>query len=66
VAVREPFVVRLASAGHIRFGAIRPAHANVFTFVPAEGIQVSGLTRLAHVRKQTMAQAVGSSSSSDT
>jgi DNA-binding MarR family transcriptional regulator len=40
------------------FGDIRPPHANVFTFVPEQGIQVSELTRLAHVRKQTMAQAV--------
>ena len=40
------------------FGDIRPPHANVFTFVPAEGIQVSEITRLARVRKQTMAQAV--------
>lgn len=40
------------------FGDIRPPHANVFTFVPPEGIQVSELTRLARVRKQTMAQAV--------
>ena len=40
------------------FDDIRPPHANVFTFVPPEGIQVSELTRLAHVRKQTMAQAV--------
>ena len=40
------------------FGDIRPPHANIFTFVPPEGIQVSELTRLAHVRKQTMAQAV--------
>ncbi len=40
------------------FGDIRPPHANVFTFVPPEGIHVSELTRLAHVRKQTMAQAV--------
>ena len=40
------------------FGDIRPPHANVFTFVPPEGIQVSKLTQLAHVRKQTMAQAV--------
>lgn len=40
------------------FGDIRPPHANVFTFVPPEGIQVSDLTRLAHVRKQTMAQAI--------
>ena len=45
----------LSDAG---FGDIRPPHANVFTFVPPEGIQVSKLTRLAHVRKQTMAQAV--------
>lgn len=40
------------------FGDIRPPHANVFTFTPPEGIQVSELTRLAHVRKQTMTQAV--------
>lgn len=40
------------------FGDVRPPHANVFTFVPAAGIQVSELTRLARVRKQTMAQAV--------
>ncbi len=37
---------------------IRPAHANVFPFVPPEGISVSGLAELARVRKQTMAQAV--------
>src|SRR3979409_1415283 len=40
------------------FDNIRPHHANVFTFVPPQGIQVSELTLLAHVRKQTMAQAV--------
>jgi DNA-binding MarR family transcriptional regulator len=40
------------------FGDVRPAHANVFTFVRPEGVQVSELTRRAHVRKQTMAQAV--------
>ncbi|MBX9463300.1 MAG: MarR family winged helix-turn-helix transcriptional regulator [Aquamicrobium sp.] len=40
------------------FGDIRPHHANVFTFVPPEGIQVSDLTLKADVRKQTMAQAV--------
>jgi len=40
------------------FGDIRPPHANVFPFVPAEGIQVSELAQLARVRKQTMAQAV--------
>ena len=40
------------------FGDIRPTHANVFPFVPAEGITVSELAELARVRKQTMAQAV--------
>jgi DNA-binding MarR family transcriptional regulator len=40
------------------FGDIRAAHASVFPFVAPEGIQVSELARLAHVRKQTMAQAV--------
>jgi DNA-binding MarR family transcriptional regulator len=45
----------LSEAG---FGDIRPAHANVFPFVPPEGITVSELATLARVRKQTMAQAV--------
>jgi DNA-binding MarR family transcriptional regulator len=45
----------LAEAG---FGDIRPRHANVFPFVPPEGIQVAELAKLAQVRKQTMAQAV--------
>jgi DNA-binding MarR family transcriptional regulator len=40
------------------FDGIRPAHANVFPFVPPQGIQVSQLADLARVRKQTMAQAV--------
>ena len=40
------------------FGDIRPPHANVFTFARPEGVQVSELTKLANVRKQTMAQAV--------
>jgi DNA-binding MarR family transcriptional regulator len=40
------------------FGDIRPAHANVFPFVPPEGITVSGLAELARVRKQSMAEAV--------
>ena len=41
------------------FGDIRAPHANVFPFVPPEGISVSELAALARVRKQTMAQAVG-------
>ena len=40
------------------FTDIRPAHANVFPFVPPEGIHVSELARLARVRKQTTAEAV--------
>lgn len=40
------------------FRDIRPPHSNVFTFARPEGIQVSELTKLAHVRKQTMTQAV--------
>lgn len=40
------------------FDDIRPAAANVFPFVPPEGITVSELADLARVRKQTMAQAV--------
>jgi DNA-binding MarR family transcriptional regulator len=47
--------VALREAG---FDDIRPAHANVFPFVPPEGITVSKLAELARVRKQTMAQAV--------
>lgn len=46
---------RLAEEG---FGDIRPHHANVFTFVPPEGIQVAELTKLAHMRKQSMTQTV--------
>ena len=45
----------LAEAG---FDDIRPAHANVFTFVPTDGITVSDLAELAQVRKQTMGQVV--------
>ena len=40
------------------FEGIRPPHANVFPFVPSEGIAVSALAELANVRKQTMAEAV--------
>lgn len=40
------------------FDDIRPPHANVFPFIPADGIPVSELARRASVRKQTMAQAV--------
>jgi DNA-binding MarR family transcriptional regulator len=40
------------------FGDVRPAAANVFPFVPPEGITVSRLAELARVRKQSMAQAV--------
>jgi DNA-binding MarR family transcriptional regulator len=40
------------------FDDIRPAAANVFPFVPPEGITVSRLAELARVRKQSMAQAV--------
>jgi DNA-binding MarR family transcriptional regulator len=47
-----------ASLREAGFGDIRPAHANVFPFVPPEGISVSGLAELARVRKQTMAEAV--------
>jgi len=41
------------------FGDVRPSHANIFSFARPEGISVSELTRLSHVRKQTMAQVVG-------
>jgi DNA-binding MarR family transcriptional regulator len=40
------------------FGDVHPAAANVFPFVPPDGITVSELAELAWVRKQTMAQAV--------
>jgi DNA-binding MarR family transcriptional regulator len=40
------------------FGDVRPAHANVFPFVPPEGITVSALAELARMRKQSMAEAV--------
>jgi DNA-binding MarR family transcriptional regulator len=40
------------------FDGIRPPHANVFPFVPPEGVHVSELAQRARVRKQTMAQAV--------
>jgi DNA-binding MarR family transcriptional regulator len=40
------------------FDDIRPPHANVFPFVPPDGITVSELAELARVRKQTMAEAV--------
>jgi DNA-binding MarR family transcriptional regulator len=40
------------------FDDIRPTAGNVFPFLSAEGTTVSELAELAHVRKQTMAQAV--------
>lgn len=40
------------------FDGIRFHHANVFAFVPPEGIQVAELAALSGVTKQTMAQAV--------
>jgi DNA-binding MarR family transcriptional regulator len=40
------------------FEDIGPSAGNVFPFVGQEGITVSELSDLAHVRKQTMAQAV--------
>ena len=47
-----------AALRHAGFDDIRPGAANVFPFVPAEGISVSRLAELARVRKQSMAQAV--------
>ena len=40
------------------FEDVGPSAGNVFPFVGPEGITVSELAELAHVRKQTMAQAV--------
>jgi DNA-binding MarR family transcriptional regulator len=47
-----------AALGEAGFDDIRPAAANVFPFVPPDGITVSRLAELARVRKQSMAQAV--------
>jgi len=41
------------------FGDIRPPHSHVFPWVPDEGIQVTQLARVTHVRQQSMTQAVG-------
>lgn len=46
---------RLAEEG---FDDLKPHFANIFTFVPPEGMQVSRLTELAHVRKQSMTQTI--------
>ncbi len=51
----EDVDVDLQAAG---LDGIRAAHANVLPWVPAEGIQVAELARLAHMRKQSMAEAV--------
>jgi DNA-binding MarR family transcriptional regulator len=51
----EDIHASLVEAG---FGDIRSTHANVFPFVPPEGITMSELANLARVRKQTMAEAV--------
>jgi DNA-binding MarR family transcriptional regulator len=57
--VYQQYAQNIEAALHEKgFGDIRPAHANVFPFVPPEGITVSGLAELASVRKQTMAEAV--------
>ena len=45
----------LSDAG---FADIKPSAANVFPFLTPEGATISELAELAHVRKQTMAQAV--------
>ena len=47
--------VALREAG---FEDLAPSAGNVFPFMGPEGITVSELAELAHVRKQTMAQAV--------
>jgi DNA-binding MarR family transcriptional regulator len=47
-----------AALGEAGFGDVRPGAANVFPFVPPDGITVSRLAELARVRKQSMAQAV--------
>jgi DNA-binding MarR family transcriptional regulator len=40
------------------FADIKPSAANVFPFLSPEGATISELAELAHVRKQTMTQAV--------
>src|SRR3954451_13265324 len=40
------------------FDDVGPSAANVFPFVPPQGISIAELADLARVRKQTMAQAV--------
>jgi DNA-binding MarR family transcriptional regulator len=66
-AARGAASVRCASASAVPKGSLfpaggvtglTPAHANVIPFVPAAGIQIGELARLAKVRKQTMAQSV--------
>jgi DNA-binding MarR family transcriptional regulator len=47
-----------AALNQAGFGDIRPSAANVFPFLPPDGITVSRLAELARVRKQSMAQAV--------
>ncbi|HEY3880249.1 MAG TPA: MarR family transcriptional regulator [Trebonia sp.] len=47
-----------AALGEAGFGDVRPGAANVFPFVTPDGITVARLAELAHVRKQSMAQAV--------
>jgi DNA-binding MarR family transcriptional regulator len=57
--VYQHYAVEIDSAlRRAGFDDIRPGAANVFPFVPPEGISVSELASLASVRKQTMAQAV--------
>jgi DNA-binding MarR family transcriptional regulator len=47
-----------AALGDAGFADIKPSAANVFPFLSPEGATISELAELAHVRKQTMAQAV--------
>ena len=47
-----------AALGDAGFGDVGPGAANVFPFVTPDGITVARLAELAHVRKQSMAQAV--------
>jgi DNA-binding MarR family transcriptional regulator len=47
-----------AALGEAGFGDVGPGAANVFPFVTPDGITVARLAELAHVRKQSMAQAV--------
>jgi DNA-binding MarR family transcriptional regulator len=55
----QEYSARIEAALHeAGFDDVRPSAANVFPFVPPEGISVSELAQFARIRKEAMAQAV--------